>query len=286
MENNYEEVPGLILKIRTIIDSMSKSERRVCEYISEHSEEVIHMCISDMAATCGVSEATVIRTSKKLGFPSYQNLKITLAQDIVTPIQAINEDIAISDPPTVIYEKVFNSIMHTINFTFKTLNVEDISLASDKLLAARRICICGLGNSHAIAQDMQHKFMRLGLDAVAYTDNHIQVIGTTFIRDTDVLVAISHSGSSRDVVHAAEIAKKNGAFVISITSMGRSPLHDIADLSLCTSSNETKYRALALSSRIAQMAIIDTIYTFIALRKENSTEGFFNIEKNLGDTKY
>ena len=160
------------------------------------------------------------------------------------------------------------------------------SLAAEKLMGARRIAICGLGNSSAIAADTQHKLMRLGLSASAYSDSHLQIIGASSMSKGDVLFTISHSGSSKDIVRVAEIAKENGAYVISLTSLGINPLSDIADLALYTASNETHYRAVALSSRIAQMAIVDAIYTFIALKKPDAVEGFYKLEKNLGDTKY
>ena len=146
--------------------------------------------------------------------------------------------------------------------------------------------ICGLGNSSAIAADLQHKLMRLGRNASAYSDNHLQIIGVSSIGSDDVLFAISHSGSSKDIVRAAKIAKGNGAFVVSLTSLGNNPLSEFANLALYTASNETQYRAVALSSRIAQMAIVDAIYTFIALKKPDAVEGFYKIEKNLGETKY
>ena len=154
------------------------------------------------------------------------------------------------------------------------------------LLGANRICICGLGNSHAIAEDIQHKLMRLGLNATAYSDNHLQVICSSFLKKGDVLFAVSHSGSSRDVVHAAEIALEGGAAVISLTNVGRSPLADISTIALHTASNETRYRRVALSSRIAQMAIVDVLYTMIALKKPDTADGFFKIEKELVNTKY
>ena len=280
------EVPGMVLKIQTLRDTMSKAERMVCDYIINHPEDVIHLSVSGLATASGVSDATVIRACQKIGNGSYQDLKIALAQDIVTPLQAINEDVKDDDAPAAVLEKVFQSSLHAINFTYNTLDVSDIELAAEKLLSANRIMICGLGNSHMVAMDLQHKLMRLGLNAIAYSDGHLQIIGVSSSSKDDVLCAISHSGSSKDIVRAAEIAKGNGSFVISLTALGRSPLADISDLALHTASNETQYRAVALSSRIAQLTIVDAIYTFIALKKPDATEGFFRIEANLAQTKF
>ena len=283
---NPTKVPGMIMRIQALRDTMSKAESLVCDYIVEHPEDVIHLSVSELATASGVSDATVIRASQKIGNGSYQDLKISLAQDIVTPLQAINEDVSDDDPPAAVLEKVFQSNLHAISFTYNTLNVADIEQAADRILAARRVMICGLGNSHTVAMDMQHKLMRLGLNAIAYSDGHLQIIGVSSSTDQDVLCAISHSGSTKDVVRSAEIANANGTFVISLTALGRSPLSDISDLALHTAANETQYRAVALSSRVAQLTIVDAIYTFIALKKPDATDGFFKVEANLAQTKF
>lgn len=281
-----KKTPAMLLKIKAMRSSMSKSELLVCDYIIEHPEEVIYLSVSELAAKSGVSDATVIRASQKIGSGSYQDLKITLAQDIVTPLQNVNEEIELGDTAPIIMEKVFQGILHTLNYTYKLQDAMLLDRAADTLLGAKRICICGLGNSHAIAEDIQHKLMRLGLNATAYSDNHLQVMCSSFLTRGDVLFAVSHSGSSRDVVHAAEIALEGGASVISLTNVGSSPLADIATIALHTASNETRYRRIALSSRIAQMAIVDVLYTMIALKRPNTADGFMKIEKELANTKY
>lgn len=280
------KTPAMILKIKSMRANLSKSEQLVCDYIIDHPDEVIYLSVSELAAKSGVSDATVIRASQKIGSSSYQDLKITLAQDLVTPLQSVNEEIEFGDSSAVISEKVFQGILHTLNYTYRLQDAALLDSAADMLAGARRICICGLGNSHAIAEDIQHKLMRLGLNATAYSDNHLQVICSSFLTKGDVLFAVSHSGSSRDVVHAAEIALEGGATVISLTNIGSSPLADISTIALHTASNETRYRRVALSSRIAQMAIVDVLYTMIALKRPDTPDGFMKIEKELADTKY
>ena len=284
MDNSH--VSPMLMKIEAMRSGLSKSELLVCDYILSHPDEVIHLSVSELAAKSGVSDATVIRASQKIGSSSYQDLKISIAKDIVTPLQGGNEEINADDPSGKVAEKVFQGILHTLDFTYRIQDPGLLEKAADILLRANRICICGLGNSHAIASDIQHKFMRLGLSANAYADNHLQVICANSMRENDVLFAVSHSGSSRDIVHAAEIALRNKAYVISLTNVGRSPLADISTVALHTASNETKYRRVALSSRIAQMAIVDVLYTMIALKKPDVFEGFHNIEKDLAHTKY
>ena len=276
----------MILKMKTLYPSLSKAEQRVVDYICKDPGKIIHLSVAGLAEECGSSEATVIRCCRSLGLQGYQDLKVTLAQDIVTPLESINEEIKPNDTAKVITDKVFQSTMHTLQFTHDTLQIESIEKAADCIMNAKSILIVGLGNSHAISLDLEHKLLRLGLPADTYLDSHFQTIKATFLTKEDCLIAISHSGSTKDIVDCARIAKAQGATVISFSNIGKSPLTEYADIQLFTASNETKYRIEAIDSRIAQMAIIDCIYTIIAMKKPNTVEGFRRIVKNLQSKKY
>ncbi len=265
---------------------MSKSEQQVIDYISKNPEQVIYLSVAGLAENSGVSDATVIRACRSIGLNGYQELKVTLAQDIVSPLQSIHEEIGPEDTPSVIIDKVFQGTLHAVNFTHDIIKANDIEKAADVMFKAHRIIIVGLGNSHAIAMDLQHKLLRLGIDAISLADSHLQAITATSIGSDDVMFAISHSGSSRDIVENAQLAKANGATIISLTNIGSSPLTEVADIKLYTASRETKYRILALSSRIVQMIIIDCIYTIIATRKPDAIDNFYKIEKALNTKKY
>ena len=282
-----KNISAMTLKLQTLKPSLSRSEKKVIEYILEHPEEVIYLSVSGLAEKSGVSDATVVRSCRKVGMNGYQDLKVTLAQDIVTPLQSIHEEIEERDSISQITKKVFQSTMHTLEYTCDTLRNENMEKAVGILENSKRINIYGLGNSHSIALDLQHKLMRLSIDAVAFTDSHMQMIASTNMKDSDCVFAISHSGSSKDIVDAAKAAKENGAKVIAMTNIGRSPLSDVADVQLTTMSKESKYHIVALASRVAQMTIIDAIYTIIAFRKKaKAIEGFRKIEKGLESKKY
>ncbi len=276
--------PALILKIQRLMPGLSKSEQSVASYIMQHPEEVIYLSVAALADNSGVSDPTVVRTCQKLGFTGYQDLKVTLAQDIVSPLQSINEEILPDDDMQKIISKVFQGTIHTLEFTYDTLNVADIKAAADTLSGAGKILIFGLGGSGPIAMDLQHKLLRLGLTAVAYTDPHLQAIGSAYATKNDAVFAISHSGSSRSVVDNTRIAKTNGAKIISLTSIGQSPLTKLADISLFTASTETRYRIVAISSRIAELTIIDSIYTYLAMRCDSVKD--MKVEKAMEDLKY
>jgi len=278
------EDSALIFKIRSLIPELSKSEALVAEYISGKPDEVINLSVSALADCCGVSEPTVIRACRNIGFSGYQALKIALIQSLNAPVQCAGEEVTAKDSLQSAIGKVFAAAVDAVNLTRDNINLSDMENAADALLKARRIFIFGVGGSAAVASDVEHKFSRLGLDAVAYSDMNLQAIVSAFAKKEDVVFAISHSGSSKAVVDNTQIAKSNGATVISLSSMGKSPLTELADISLFTSANETRYRIVAISSRIAELTIIDTLYSYMSFRTGN--EENLKIEKVIEDQMY
>ena len=279
-----KEDSALIFKIRSLIPELSKSEAMVAEYISCNPGEVIKLSVSALADCCGVSEPTVIRACRNIGFSGYQALKIALIQSLNAPIQCAGEEVTASDGMPNAIQKVFAAAVDAVNLTRDNLNAADMEGAAEALLKARRILIFGVGGSAAVASDVEHKFSRLGLDAAAYSDLNLQAIVSAYAKKEDVVFAISHSGSSKAVVDNAQIAKSNGATVISLSSMGKSPLTELADISLFTSANETRYRIVAISSRIAELTIIDALYSYMSFRTGN--EENLKIEKAIEDQMY
>lgn len=281
-----ERLPTLLLRMEAMRDSLGQAERKVVDYILENPEKVIYLSVAGLAEQSGVSDATVVRACRKLGLSGYQDFKVTLAQDIVTPLQSIHEEISAEDPASIIVDKVFQGTMQALTMTHDAMDAEVVVRAADAIEKARRVVIFGMGSSHSVGLDLQHKLMRLGIDAEAFMDSHMQTIVASLLTEEDVVFAISHSGSSKDVVDNTKLAKSNGATTISLTSIGSSPLNKITDIQLYTASKETQYRIVALSSRIAQEAIIDAIYTLIAIRDKKYVEGFHKIEKAIQRKKY
>lgn len=274
-------------RVQEKLDSLSKKERETAEYMAAHQSQLIYASITELAELVGTSEATVTRVCSKLGYRGFQALKVSVARELVTPQEKIHEDLQPDAPPEVIIEKIFSSAIETLSMTQRALDSAAVVRSVNALCSARRIVVLGNGNSGSIAMDAQHKFLRVGLDAHAYTDDHLQMIAVSSLTTEDVVLAISHSGSSRDVADASRLARERGATVISITNNGISPVSKLANIRLYTYSQETKYRTYAISSRMAELTIIDTLYTAVALRLgERAIENFEALEKALIVKKY
>lgn len=282
--SKLENRSALVLKIENAMPNLSKSERAVASYIVENPEQVVYLSVAALAENCGVSDPTVVRMCQKLGFSGYQSLKLAMAAAVLSPTQTVHEAVSAEDDMKTVTEKVFQSAVFALQFTKDTLDFKAMEAAAQALSNAKRIVIFGMGASGSIAADLQHKLLRLGMNAAVYTDSHLQAIACSYLERQDVVFAISHSGSSKAVVDTAAIAKKQGATVITLTSSGKSPLSKLADISLTTMSSETKYRVVAISSRAAALTIVDSIYTYLAMHCEDAMS--LKVEKNMQHLKY
>ena len=279
-----KEDSALSFRIRSMIPELSKSEAAVAEYIAANAEEVINLSVSALADCCGVSEPTVVRACRNLGFSGYQALKIALIQSVGNTVQFAGEEVTAQDSMLSVVQKVFGAAADAVSLTRDSVDSAELENAAEALLKAKRIYIFGVGGSAAVAADVQHKFLRLGLDAHALADVNLQTITAAFAGRQDVIFAISHSGSSKVVVDNTRLAKSNGATVISLSSMGKSPLTELADISLHTAANETRYRIVAISSRIAELTIVDTLYSYMSFRARKADNMI--IEKAIEDQMY
>ena len=278
---------NVILRIKTLYSDMGRGEKKIADWILENQSDIIGLSISDLAEKCGSGEATIVRFARRLGLVGYQELKISIAQETANTSPIVNQSITNTDSCKEIFSKVVQDIYSSLEHTKKVISGENLELAATRILGAKRIVLFGLGNSASVAIDAQHKFLRAGLDAAAFCDNHMQAIAASHLSVGDVAIGISHSGSSKDVVEALKLAKEAGAFTIGITNFGKSPMMKQSDVALFTASEETKHTILGMNSRIAQLAIVDSIYIYVILKKDGEAfTAISNTEKALQSKKY
>ena len=273
----------ILSNIGLIYDKMGRSEKKIADFILQSPSALIPLSITELAENSGSSEATVVRFCKRLGLNGYQDLKISVAVSGAPKRAAA--DITENSGVFEVFSKVCDDINLSLEKTKLIINKSALAKAAEYIMSADKIVIFGLGNSAAVAADFAHKLLRLGFNAVSYSDNHMQVIAASHLTNKSAAVGISHSGSSKDILEALALAQKKGAKTISITNYGKSPIIKYSDCILNTAAEETKYSILGLSSRIAQLAIISSIYNFIvcasdaSLNSINETEASLNIKK-------
>ena len=274
-----------ILQIKVLYDKMGGAEKKIADWLFENSTGIIPLSITELAEACGCGEATIVRFAKRLGFPGYQALTIAIAQEGRT--SSVTSSVSGSGSCTDIFAKISNDIYCSLEKTRQNIDEASFKKAAEQIASSKNVYIFGLGNSSSIAIDAAHKFMRAGVSAVSYCDNHMQAIAASHLSEGDTAIGISHSGSSKDIVEALEIAAGRGAETICITNHGKSPIVKKSSIALFTSSDETEYSILGLNSRIAALTIIDTLYAcIINSRGSEAASAITRVESALKDKKY
>lgn len=252
--------------LRSAYDDLTKSEKRIADYISEHRDEIMGQTVAEIAQHTGSAEITISRFCKKLGFGGLQSLKIALASELSSPAETPYGDIGKEDGEAAVAGKIFRNITDGLQDTLKILDFTLIARAVELLQGARRLAIYGFGNSATVCKDMETRFLRFGMAVQAFSDAHMQVTSAALLDEHDVVMAVSHSGATKDILESVQIAKARGAKVIAITSYAQSELARRADIALIGMGREVNYRSEAAASRLVHMAIGDILYTCLAMK--------------------
>lgn len=267
-----DSLPNGILRIKSQLISLKPAERRVADYILDNINEVIHLSITKMAENAGASEATVVKFCQHIGYSGYQELKIILAQaGEKEHREHIYGEIEANDDINIIIEKIFQIYNQSLNNTKELLQNTDVKISIEMILKARRLYFFGFGASGIVAEDADLKFKRINYISEALIDNHKQKTAGALLTKEDVVIAISDSGKTKELIESLEIVKHTMAKIIAITSNLGSPITKLADITLLTSSQETPFRGSALASRMAQLAVIDVLFLGVATAEYTKT---------------
>ncbi|CEJ72457.1 RpiR family transcriptional regulator [[Clostridium] sordellii] len=264
---------GIIENLESPNFKVTKSDKILIEYIKNNIDDVFYKPISQIAKESNIGEATITRFSKKMGFNGLQDFKVTLAQEISSLSKnknIINSNIENNEPVVDTAKKLLISNINTLESTVDIINGQDIHKSSQLIINANRIYFVGIGYSGIIAQDSNYKFMRIGLNCVSFDSSHTMIMMASIMEKGDLLIAISHSGETDEIIKTVKLAKENEVDVISITKKKESSLKDISDIHLEYISEETLLETGSISSKLAQIFLIDLIYTQVV--KEISSE--------------
>ncbi|SHH22677.1 MULTISPECIES: MurR/RpiR family transcriptional regulator [Virgibacillus] len=261
-----------LARIRSNYSRLSEKEKKIADYILQHPKAIIHHTINQIADELEVADSTVFRFCQRVGFKGYQALKIALAAEMATPVTDIHEKIRAGDDVGTVSEKVFRSNMNTLEDTLKVMDQKALYDAVAALIVAEKVEFFGIGGSAIVSIDAYHKFLRSGMQVHANLDAHMQLMAASQLSAKDVAVIISHSGSTKDIMDILHVLRDKNVTIIAITNFAKSTLSKQADILLYTVSDETEFRPEALSSRIAELTIIDALYTNVMLAKGESAQ--------------
>ncbi len=272
--------------VRSSLDSLRNSEKKVAKCVLSEPGAVVNSSITELAEKAGTSEPTVIRFCRRLGLGGYMELRLNLARDLPSA-QYIFENVGDSDSLAEIAGKILNAHREALSNALNRINLDDLDAAVNALRKARRIEFYGVGGSGVVARDAHHKLFRLGIPCVVYDDPHMQVMSAALLGAADVVMAFSHTGSTKDVIDSVKIARKAGATIIGILGSESAPLLKLCDIALSVFSREAAVRLAPMTSRLVQLAIIDVLFVAVAMRNFNGTkERLDRVKRSLVEKRY
>ena len=256
---------SLLSRIEQNLNRLSEAERKIGEYILEHPELVPNMTTKDLSKNSGVSESSIVRFCKSIGIGSFKSFKLELVKDItLTGLNLTDFDILQKrDEPYDLFQKVTYVNKAAIEATPASLDRKEFEKAVDILSHADKLMFYGVGGSSTAAIDAYYKFTKLGYQCTTNHDFHFLLSAIPYLTEKSVFFAISMSGKTKDVLELSRFAKSQGATVIAITNIDKSPLYKEADIRLCTPIVEQDFRIGSIPSRMTQLTIIDSLYLSI-----------------------
>jgi DNA-binding MurR/RpiR family transcriptional regulator len=262
--------PGtdVLVVIRSLLPSLARVEQRVAQQVLADPFGTAMQSISELAAACGTSATTVVRFCRAVGLRGYPELRIALASAAAQADRPgtteHSHEIVAGDDPATIARKIAHADARAVTDTAKHLDIDALVQIVEVLASARRIDIYGVGASGYVALDLQQKLQRIGKPAFAWPDPHMAITSAALLGPGDVAVALSHTGTTADTIDALREAGGNGAKTAAITNFPRSPITAAADYVLLTAARETAFRSGAMTSRIAQLTVVDCLFVVLA----------------------
>lgn len=257
---------SLLQSVEAALPSLSAAERKVAELVLARPASVLTAPVGDIARLAGVSQPTVIRFCRSLGASGLSDFKLKLATSRASGVPFVHAAVNPEDAPADIAAKMFDNTLSALMHSRQQIDPATLEAAVNMLATASRIEFYGMGNSGIIAADAQHKFFRFGVPTVAYADPHIQTMAASVLKPGDVLVAISNSGRSVELLDAVAVARDSGAGVIALTRKD-SPLAAGVDVALTIDVPEDADTLSPMLSRLVHLVLIDILAVGVALKR-------------------
>jgi RpiR family carbohydrate utilization transcriptional regulator len=256
-------------RIRASLPSLAPAEQRVARLVLVDPRAFANLPVSELADRAHVSKPTVVRFCRSMGYDGLSDFKLKLAGSVSEGVPFIHRSVDPDDKTGDVLVKVIDNTVAAFLKYRNDASTFAIEKAAEALTSTHRtrgrIEFYGVGNSGVVALDAQHKFFRLGVNTISYSDGHMQVMSATLLGPGDCVVVISNSGRTRDLMDACDIARRNGATTIVITATG-SPLAAAGQIHLSADHPEGYDRYSPMVSRLLHLMIIDVLATTVALR--------------------
>lgn len=260
---------SVLEKIHALRLKFPRAEQQLADYILANPDHIRDMPSQTLAQAVGISQASVVRFTQKLGYKGYPDFKFAINDSLHRQTPAVSDtarlhgEISLQDGFADMAQKLLASKINVLQKTHAINSQASYEQAALCLRKAKRILLCGKGGSALVAKDFSFKLQKLGMAALAETDTHVQLANIANYSNEDVLIVISESGETPDSVKITEQAATNGVNIISITSYGNNNVARLAGLKLYTVADESSARLSSILARNAQELVIDTLFILL-----------------------
>lgn len=267
-QKEHLQMTSIELRIRSIYDSLSNAEKKVADYFLSNMKNVFNMPIAELAQESGVSTVAWVRFCKAIGFQGLKDLKKELFaqmhkradENVAAPFSDVREIINM----TTLIEGIKQNSVRAIQDTAELLDPNSLERAAKAILNAKTVRIFGIGASGIVGEDLHSKLMRINKNSYFSTDPHTQLTYAANMTNQDVAVLISMSGKTKEILEMLALARKCQTPTIALTRYSKTPLVLNSDTVLYISAPEISIRSGAMSSRLAQLMVIDALFTAVA----------------------
>ncbi len=272
-------------RLASIYPDMSPTDRKIADYLIDADATTCYLSIQELAKAIDVSPSAISRFTKRVGFNSYQEMRLMLADTQENTKEVFFPEIDETDSIMNIAKASFQNGISSLSSTLAILNEDSLTRALAILTNARKCGIFGLGASKIMGEAACQRFLRTSLDTRFFADYHMQLMLSGTLTPQDCALVISHTGRNKDILRIADILRENKVPTIVVTSSASAPLTRKCDVFLFCVSEETKYRPEAISSSISHLMLIDTLFTLYAIKTDSNPEYFTRIRKIVNSTR-
>jgi DNA-binding MurR/RpiR family transcriptional regulator len=260
---------GTLSVISDALPRLKGTTQKVAAFILKYPRETIDLTVTELSARAGVSEASIVRFAQSLGYSGFHALKIRLAEDIVSPMMIVHEEMKPDDTPATAVQKAMTVGLRSLEETIRILDMAALEATIQAICNARQIVLFASGNSIPIAMDLNFRLTKIGLASRFSIDPTMQEMYASLSTPEDVAIGISHTGSSKDTVYALELAKQHGAHTVCITNHSDAPLTRSGDLCLFTATRVSHFLEERMDSNLAMTALIEAVYVGICVARSD-----------------
>jgi RpiR family transcriptional regulator, carbohydrate utilization regulator len=263
----------VLARVRAHLPGLQIADARVARVILEQPNVIIYRSASEVGELAQTSSATVVRCAQKMGFKGFHDLKLALANELAVFAQARPEaEPAGGDPRLAVLEQITRAGAESVRDAGALVDPAAFDAVVDAIATARRVLFLGVGTSAPLCQDAAYRFAAIGVLAQAPADVHVQHVTARMLTAEDVCVIVSHTGSTRETLTAAQAAGAAGATTVTITSFATSPLTEVVDHVIVAGTRELALRLEAMASRLAHLALLDALLVAVAGRDETRSD--------------